>query len=144
MPKTVRPTTKRCVAPAISFDRPAPKTLSKDECLMFKLRSVPTDDNLTTYEITVGYFKTGTPEELLLFLQNLCKIFVGQNVTTGPNRYAITRRLLQGDALAAFDRAAVRHGTETLEHFQESLKDLKTHVFPRPDQSETLHASIST
>ena len=57
----------------------------------------------TTYELTVSYFKMGTEEELLLFLQNVQKIFSGQNVTNGPNRYAIVRRLLQGDALAAFN-----------------------------------------
>ena len=130
-PKTVRPTTKRYVTPAISLDRPALKTLSKDNCLTFKLRSVPTDETSTTYELTVGYFKTGTPEELLLFLQQLRKIFTGQNVTTGPNCYAIARRLLQGDALAAFNRAATQQGTETNEHFEETLRGLKLHVFPR-------------
>ena len=116
-PKTVRPATKRFVTPAINLDRPARKTLNKDDCLTFKLRSVPTDETSTTYELTVGYFKTGTAEELLLFLQNVRKIFSGQNVTNGPNRYAIVRRLLQGDALAAFNRAATQHGTETVEHF---------------------------
>ena len=130
-PKTVRPATKRYVTPAINLDRPAPKTLSKDNCLTFKLRSVPTEEGSTTYELTVGYFKTGTPEELLLFLTSLKKIFVGQNITDGPNRYAIARRLLQGDSLAAFNRAATQHGTETVAHFEDTLKSLKAHVFPR-------------
>ena len=61
------------------------------------------DDQSTTYELTIGYFKTGTPEELLLFLQQLRKIFAGQNITNGPGKYAITRHLLQGDALATFN-----------------------------------------
>jgi hypothetical protein len=131
-PKTIaNQATKRYVSPAITLDRPSKKTLNKDECLAFKLRSVPTEENSTTYELTVGFFKTGTPEEFLLFLQNLRKVFVGQNVTTGPNRYAIVRRLLQGDALAAFNRAALAHGTETMEHFKSSIEDLKCHVFPR-------------
>jgi hypothetical protein len=131
-PKTIaNQATKRYVSPAITLDGPSKKTLNKDECLAFKLRSVPTEENSTTYELTVGFFKTGTPEEFLLFLQNLRKVFVGQNVTTGPNRYAIVRRLLQGDALAAFNRAALAHGTETMEHFKSSIEDLKCHVFPR-------------
>ena len=130
-PKTVRPATKQFVTPAINLDRPARKMLNKDDCLTFKLRSVPTDETSTTYELTVDYFKTGTAEELLLFLQNVRKIFSGQNVTNGPNRYAIVRRLLQGDALAAFNRAATQHGTETVEHFELSVNSLKQHVFPR-------------
>ena len=131
LPKTIQPATKRYVMPAINLDRPAPQTLSKDNCLTFKLRSVPTEENSTTYELTIGYFKTGTPEELLLFLTSLKKIFVGQNITTGPNRYAIAHRLLQGDSLAAFNRAATQHGTETVAHFEDTLKSLKAHVFPR-------------
>ena len=130
-PKTVRPATKQYVTPAINLDPPAPKTLSKDNCLMFKLCSVPAEESSTMYELTIGYFKTGTPEELLLFLTSLKKIFVGQNITDGPNRYAIAHRLLQGDSLAAFNRAATQHGTETVAHFEDTLKSLKAHVFPR-------------
>ena len=131
-PKTVSGQTfKRYVTPSISLERTVKKTLGKDECLTFKLRSVPADENSTTYELTIGFFKSGTPEELLLFLQNLRKIFTGQNVTTGPNRYAIARRLLQGDALAAFNRAAAAAGTETVENFRTCVEELKKHVFPR-------------
>ena len=66
-----------------------------------------------------------------MFLQGLQKIFAGQNITNGPNRYAVARRLLQGDALAAFNRAATTNGTETVEHFDSTIASLKAHVFPR-------------
>jgi len=39
----------------------------------------------------VGFFKTGMPKELLQFIQNVKKVFVGQNMTTGPNKYALLR-----------------------------------------------------
>jgi hypothetical protein len=132
MPKTVASTTtKRYVSPAIGLDRPARKKLHKDECLTFKLRSNPADEQSTTYELTIPYFTSGTPEELLLFIKSVRKIFAGQNITDGPGRYAIMRRLLQGDALAAFDRAAANQGTETRDHLEAVIRDLKTHVFPR-------------
>lgn len=131
-PKTIKNSgAKRFVAPVIGLERPKARTLSKDECLQFKLRSRPTDADSTTYDLTVGYFRSGTPEEFLRFLRNVNKVFSGQNITTGPERYAIYRRLLQGDALAAFDRAATKNGTETLDHLKRTVTELKTHVFPR-------------
>jgi hypothetical protein len=80
---------------------------------MFKLCSNPVDKQLTTYKLTIPYFTSETLEELLLFLKSVCKIFVGQNATNGPEHYAIMHCLLQGDALAVFDRATTTQGTET-------------------------------
>ena len=131
-PKTVQSSTnKRFINPAIYLERPTRETLNKDECLTFKLQSTPGDENSPTYGLTVGYFHTGTPEELLLFIKNLHKILVGTNITTGPEKYTMARRLLQGDALAAFNRAATQNGTKTNEHFKACLLALKTYIFPR-------------
>ena len=132
-PKTVQSssTNKRFINPSIYLERPTRETLNKDECLTFKLQSTPGDETSPTYGLTVGYFRTGTPEELLLFIKNLQKIIVGTNITTGPEKYTMARRLLQGDALAAFNRAATQNGTETNEHFKACLLALKTYIFPR-------------
>ena len=48
------------------------------------------------YELMINYFGEGTPEELLIFHKILMKVIVGQNVTNGPDKYSLTRRLLQG------------------------------------------------
>ena len=42
---------------------------------------------------------------------------MGQNVTSGPNKLAMTRRVLDGDALAAFEKAASEEAVETTVSF---------------------------
>ena len=59
------------------------------------------------YTLNVPYFQSGTAEEWLKFLQNLEKVFVGQNLTTSSTKFAMTRRLITGDSLTHFnDKAA--------------------------------------
>ena len=65
-----------------------------------------------------------------MFLNLVNQVFVGQNVTDGPGKYAIIRRLLLGDALSAFNLAAAAAGNETLGHFKTAVRGLVTHVFP--------------
>ena len=115
----------------ISLNRPARPDLKKDEVLSFALRTDPKDKDSTTYEITIGYFSKGTAEELLLFLRTVRKIIKGQNMTTGSAQYALLRQLLQGDALAAFDKAAKDNVTETVENYKKCVQGLIEHVFPR-------------
>ena len=95
-PKTTKnPTTKRFVSPETGLDRPALKEkLNKMQCLTFKLRSTPSDENSSTYELTVPFFHSGRPEELLLFIKSLKKIIVGQAIMSGHNQYALARCLL--------------------------------------------------
>ena len=131
-PKTTQgQTTKRLISAAVGLQRPAQKELSKDKYLTFKLRSNPADEHSTMYELTVPFFSSGTPEELLDFIKNVEKVFVGQNMTAGPARYSLLRRVLQGDALAAFNRAATATGNETNDHLKTCLTELKKHIFPQ-------------
>lgn len=122
---------KRYVPPVIPYERPVKKQLKKDEFLTYKLQSDPENSESPTYELTVPFFGTGTPEELLIFLRDIRKVIIGQNLHTGPTKYALLRRCLTGDALAAFDRAAQKNGEESNENFESSLKDLIRYVFPR-------------
>ena len=79
MPKTTKnPTAKRFVSPAIGLDQPALKDkLNKTQCLTFKLHSMSADENSSTYELTVPTLRSGTLEELLLFIKSLKKVIVG-------------------------------------------------------------------
>jgi hypothetical protein len=43
----------------------------------------------------------------------------------------MVRRLIVGDTLAAFNRAAQQHGAETDANFEQCLRDVTTHVFPQ-------------
>ena len=124
-------TTKRYIAPAIKLLRPTKKELRKDEALEFELRTNPTADKSPSYKLTVPYFADGTPEELILFIKAVRKVIHGQHATAGAAKYALIRRILQGDALAAFNRAAEAAGNESNENFELALRGLQEHVFPR-------------
>lgn len=125
------PPTRRRIEPPIGLDRPEVRELEPSRSQRYKLRNVPNDENSPTYELTIPYFATGTPEEWLEFRKNLMKVLIGQNVTQGPGRYTVARRLLEGDALARFNNAANLHGNETVDHFTACLDDVTAHVFPQ-------------
>ena len=119
------------VPPAIPLERPERKEYKKDEVLSLKLRSNPNDEASQTYELTVPFFRSGTPEEWLLVKKSIIKILAGQNVTGGPGQYAMTRRILDGDALARFNAKATELGNETVAHHSACLNAVTEHVFPQ-------------
>ena len=90
--------------PPIPLERPEAKTLQKDEYLVMKLRSIPSKSTSPVYELNVPYFKDGTPEEWLKFLENFKKVLVGQDLNTGATQFAMARRLLMGDTLSQFEK----------------------------------------
>ena len=61
------------------------------------------DPTLQTYQRTIPFSRSGTPEQWLLVKKTLLKIIVGQNITQGPSKYSMARRVLEGDILARFD-----------------------------------------
>jgi hypothetical protein len=117
--------------PPIPLQRPEVPELKKSEYLVMKLRTDPADPASQTYDLSIRYFRMGTPEEWLLFVRDLRRVLIGQNITTGPAKYAMIRRLISGDAEAVFNRAATNHGNETNANFELCLKDVTTHVFPQ-------------
>ena len=77
------------------------------------------------------HFSTITPEEWLRFLRNLSNIYVGQNLTTGPQQYACIRRLLDGNALAIFKLSAAELDNPTVLNVEALIKDLRDQLFPQ-------------
>lgn len=111
--------------------RPEIRELEKGEYQTYKLRNTPTDPDSPTYALAVPYFSSGCVEEWLKFRRNLTKVLTGQNVTTGPAQYSVARRLLDGDALAAFNNSTTVAGhTETTVTFQSGLNEVARQVFP--------------
>jgi len=129
--------TKRKVIPPIPLERPTKKELHKGDYQTYKLRNVPADENSPVYELSVPYFRTGTCEEWLIFRKNLEKVILGQNVTNGPGRFIVARRLLEGDALTVFNNEAQTHTTnngnasETAATFALCLDAVTKSVFPK-------------
>jgi hypothetical protein len=121
----------RISAPPIPLDRPQREVFEDGTYVSFKLRAVPTDPDSQLYSLSVPFYNAGTPEKWILFRKNLDKVLIGQNITTGPPTYAMTRRILEGASLAKFEDSTLTRGTETLEHFTQVLEDMGAYVFPR-------------
>ena len=58
------------------------------------------------------------------------KIFVGQNVTTGPPKYKCMERVLKGDAKADFLQQANLVGSYTVANFTKVMAIMTVHIFP--------------
>ena len=75
--------------PPILLECPVLKKIVKTSYLTFKLCTVPTDANLLEYNFTMKYFCSGNAKELLLWIKDLEKVFMGTNTTTSPAKYAL-------------------------------------------------------
>ena len=75
------------------------------------------------------YFKERTPEEWLFFMDPLGRCITGQNVTSGAAKFALTRRLLDGDAKTVFENKAQIQGAHMNSSFQECLSAFMADIF---------------
>lgn len=117
--------------PPIALERPVKKELEKGDYLTYKLRNDPADPQSPAYELTIPYFRDGTPEQFLRFRKNLLKVFAGQNVTDGPGMFTIGRRLMDGDALSHFENFVTAEAlTQTVNNFNRAMEAVAKHVFP--------------
>jgi hypothetical protein len=117
--------------PPIALERPVKKELEKGDYLTYKLRNDPADPQSPGYELTIPYFRDGTPEQFLRFKKNLNKVFNGQNVTDGPGMFTIGRRLMDGDALSHFENFVTAEAlTQTVNNFNKAMEAVGRHVFP--------------
>ena len=74
-------------------------------------------------------FWTVSPEALLKFVTLLHKIIQGQDLSTGPPKFDITRNLVVGEAVQVFDAEDLREGTETNANYKLFMKDLIYNLF---------------
>ena len=107
------------------------KDKDNEDVSIFRIRTNPTDKDSQTYDMKVLTFHTGSVEEFLLWKKDLTKVLVGQNVLSAPDKFAMTRRLLDGDALAAFNTQAAMYSQETDANYTLCMQALSTHVFPK-------------
>ena len=119
------------LAPPIPFVREEIKQASKLNSITLKLRVSPTDDDSSTYELTVPYFSDGTGQAALDVRANLNKIFTGQNITTGPDQCRMVRAILKGDALNAFNQKMTELGTENVNNCSIAIKEVVTNALPK-------------
>jgi hypothetical protein len=121
---------KTPLLPPIPLVRDDEKEYAKGSYMSMKLRSTPADEHSPTHEIQVPYFKSGTCEQFLDFLDKVSAVFHGQNLTTGPQKVAFMRTVLKGDALSNFSQYFITAGNEDSATFDLAVKSLITHIFP--------------
>ena len=118
------------VIPPIPLARAIEEKTKITEPCKFKLWSNPADKDSLTYEVVVKNFKSGTPEEFIQTVIALEKIFKGQDITTGPEQYAMCRKVFHNEALTAFNNAATAVGNETIINLKAVFKKVAATVFP--------------
>ena len=79
----------------------------------------------------MAYFRDRTPKEWLLFKKKLTWCITRQNVTSGPTKYALARRLLSGRALANFNHAATANEHKSLANYKRCIQGFTLRVFPQ-------------
>ncbi len=124
-------TNRRQVVPVIPLTRPETNvSLTKGEYSVLKCKTTPDVEGSATYDLPIPYFKTGTAEEFLRWKRNVHRALTGQNVTTGPGQYNLTRKLMDGDALMVFNLKATEVGNETVTNYKIVMAAVTAHVFP--------------
>ena len=121
---------KTPLIPPIALVKEDEKEYAKGSYMSMKLRATPTDEHSPTHEIQVPYFKSGSCEQFFDFLDKVLAVFLGQNLTTGPQKVAFMRTVLKGDALTHFNQYFLTAGNEENDTFDLAVRSLITHIFP--------------
>jgi hypothetical protein len=136
------------VPPLIQLKRATWSKNSDDSAVTsFKLWCTPSDTNSLQYESKVYSFESGNVEQYILWKCNLKKLIKGQNLENAADKFEMTRKVLEGDALAVFDEKAFAKIIEDEDSFRNCLEALATHVFLKnalTHQNAWMHCSEST
>eukprot|EP00957_Ditylum_brightwellii_P011880 895225-Ditylum_brightwellii.AAC.1 len=97
---------------------------------IYKLCTVPYNANLPIYNLAIPWFDTESVEEWLKIWQNLQVIITGQNITDTQGMYEITKSMLCGDTLTAFENTEGVNRLQSEQAYKETIEDVHTHMFP--------------
>ena len=103
----------------------------QNKYLQIELKSNPSQATSQTYKKNVLIFRHGSIEEFLEWKKDLEAVFEGQAIRAAPAKFAMTKRLLEGDPLINFTNSIALHGEETNEHYDAVMRDLVLYIFPR-------------
>eukprot|EP00957_Ditylum_brightwellii_P188127 14322038-Ditylum_brightwellii.AAC.1 len=65
------------------------KKLSPLDYQTYKQRTNPKDKKLAVYNLVVKYYKVGTPEEWLQFMEAIAQVIKGQDIQDGDTIYSL-------------------------------------------------------
>eukprot|EP00957_Ditylum_brightwellii_P199326 15193670-Ditylum_brightwellii.AAC.1 len=89
--------------PPIPFYVPdSDKKLSPLDYQTYKLRTHLKNKKSVVYNLVVKYYKVGTPEEWLQFMEVIVQVIKGQDIRDGDAAYSLLKTLLKEDAQQVF------------------------------------------
>lgn len=117
----------------ISIERPKELFSFAEEgsFLEMKLRSSPADESSPTYSLKMPIFKSGTAEQWFNWRNQFKIVLRGQNLTLGPDQFAMARRLLSGEALTRFNNEAAKERHETAVSLERCFQAVTDYVLPK-------------
>eukprot|EP00957_Ditylum_brightwellii_P110259 8409513-Ditylum_brightwellii.AAC.1 len=78
------------------------KKLIPSDYKTYKLQTNPKDKKYAVYNPVVKYYKAGTPEEWLQFMDVITQVIKKQDIQDKDAAYLLIKILLDGDALQVF------------------------------------------
>eukprot|EP00957_Ditylum_brightwellii_P119029 9078744-Ditylum_brightwellii.AAC.1 len=75
------------------------KKRSPLDCQTYKLCTNPKDEKSAAYNFVAKYYKVGTPEEWLQFMDAITQVIKEQDIQDRGTVYLLVKSLLKGDTL---------------------------------------------
>ena len=108
-----------------------PRKLSPSDYQTYKLRTNLKDEKSVVYNLVIPYYKVGTPEEWLQFVDAITQVIKGQDIQDGDAAYLLVKSLLRGDALQVFENEEASHDAMDGPSFLKCIHAVTEHVFPK-------------
>jgi hypothetical protein len=103
----------------------------KSRTVKLTLSTEPGNINGKTLNKTFKIFRSGSPEEWILWRQDFYEICTGMSIVTGANHNRMVRQLLSDEPLKEFESQIAKFATETIAHCNEALNAVAAvQVFP--------------
>jgi hypothetical protein len=103
----------------------------KSRTVKLTLSTEPGNLNGKTLNKTFKIFRSGSPEEWILWRQDFYEICTGMSIVTGANHNRMVRQLLSDEPLKEFESQIANFATETIAHCNDALNAVAAiQVFP--------------
>jgi hypothetical protein len=102
----------------------------KTRKIKLTLSTEPGNLNGKTLNKEFKIFRTGSPEEWILWRRDFNEVCVGMNITSGANHNRMVRQLLSDEPLKEFERLLATFATETVANCNRALDAVAVQIFP--------------
>jgi hypothetical protein len=137
IPRKQRQMAKAFAKPVIPLWPRATWVPEKENAIGEKTRSLKLElstepGNLTGKHFTKSFkiFRTGSPEEWILWRRDFREVITGMNITLGAAHNRMVRQLLSDEPLKEFERKLATFATETIANCDLALDSVAHEIFP--------------